>query len=1334
MNKHLALTITVLLIMAFACPMLAGSLSAPVVEAAGDTDHWVKQESGTNANLTGVTAGNSETACAVGANGTVLLTRDRGQTWREQPRKTTSPISAVSSVTSNLFWYIGNTGSDNFLYYSTDGAATWQSGWIKSTNTVRDICMENDKVGWICGDPDSFMHSSTAMWGTSDGKNFNDQDWWGSDTHVISVSAWDTMHAIAVALVEVNGTFYPYSFTTTNGGKDWGDRVQLPLHWIEQGNIRAVRAIPGTKKAIAVGRSGGIYSCDNYGLKDTDWRNISGISSWNFNDVDALDEKQILGVGDDGLAMWLGVSGDNNKLEDTPTDENLRSVSLSPNNTAWAVGDHGTILYEQPPAVITSCQPAAVTQGDSVLLNITGSDTHFRDGVSFVQFSGDGIDVISTSIVNQTVANVQIKVVDNATPGARDVNILTPATEFPNRLRGGLTIKAKPALPPRLDSIDPPQGWAGTYVTLKGAHFGAAQGQSYVAFAGGATATELTQWTDAAVTCAVPASAVSGDVKVHTLLGDSNGVHFDVSQPKVPSIVDTDPNSIKQGETGEITITGQYTHFGTGSSAVFTPADGITVNYTSAVDSNTAKAGITVGRNAPPGTRDVNVLSGPETPVPMAGGLAVQRRDLRPPVLSGISPTSGAVSDRVTLSGQNFGSERGQSRVSFTGADAIDYAAWSDGAIECLVPPGAQSGPVTVTTEDGTSGGEAFVVGSPAIETCSPQSAVQGSSVDVDVLGDFTHFASGDSRAVFSGTGIDVRSTTVWDATHATATIAVAGDAAPGFRDLSVLTGGEIPAPLHNVFRVRAAPPAKPQIRSIQPGSGRVGTTVTVNGADFGQVRGNSEVRFNSRAATRYLSWSDTCIVCTVPFGASTGNVQVATPWGAGTGPSFEVKEFAYYFAEGTTRPGFASYFAILNPDDDDAKVKITYMTGAGKVKTQYLTIKAHSRHTVRASDVLGSGDGPAFDFSAKVECTNGQEIVAERPMYFDYQGFARDGWTGGHDAIGMLEPQGSLLLAEGTTRPGFEPYLTIQNPDGTDAQVTVTYVLGDSTKEEQKLVVPARSRSTVAAFAFLGGGNDFSVQVDCTTGEKIVVERPMYFDYQGAWTGGSDAMGIPVPGTSFNLAEGTTRPGFDSFITLQNPGKAYARVKITYYTGSGGVQEQIVNVAPGSRYTVNVKDFLGSGDEPAYDFSATIKSLAGQEIVVERPMYFNYKGAWNGGHDVVASQAASTNLYFAEGSCRPDFRPYFTIMNPELVPAQVRIEYMLGDGTTKQQDLVVPARSRSTVPAFEFLGIADDDAHDFAAKVSCLNGQQIVVERPMYFNYGGAWDDGSNVMGFQAD
>jgi len=73
----------------------------------------------------------------------------------------------------------------------------------------------------------------------------------------------------------------------------------------------------------------------------------------------------------------------------------------------------------------------------------------------------------------------------------------------------------------------------------------------------------------------------------------------------------------------------------------------------------------------------------------------------------------------------------------------------------------------------------------------------------------------------------------------------------------------------------------------------------------------------------------------------------------------------------------------------------------------QDLNIPANSRVTVAVRDRLGSGDDPAHDFSAKVECTNGRKIIAERPIYFSYKsrGAGIGGWDGGHDVVGFVPP-----------------------------------------------------------------------------------------------------------------------------------------------------------------------------------------------------------------------------------------------------------------------------------------------------------------------------------------
>jgi hypothetical protein len=103
----------------------------------------------------------------------------------------------------------------------------------------------------------------------------------------------------------------------------------------------------------------------------------------------------------------------------------------------------------------------------------------------------------------------------------------------------------------------------------------------------------------------------------------------------------------------------------------------------------------------------------------------------------------------------------------------------------------------------------------------------------------------------------------------------------------------------------------------------------------------------------------------------------------------------------------------------------------------------------------------------------------------------------------------------------------------------------------------------------------------------------------------------------------------------------------------------------------------------------------------------------------------------FAYKACRPGFDPYICIQNPGASDAAVPITYMKGDGTTDNQTLAVGKNSRATVKMKDKLGEGNDSAHDVSTKVECTNGQSIIAERPMYFNYGGAWTGGHDVVGF---
>src|SRR5438067_65029 len=99
----------------------------------------------------------------------------------------------------------------------------------------------------------------------------------------------------------------------------------------------------------------------------------------------------------------------------------------------------------------------------------------------------------------------------------------------------------------------------------------------------------------------------------------------------------------------------------------------------------------------------------------------------------------------------------------------------------------------------------------------------------------------------------------------------------------------------------------------------------------------------------------------------------------------------------------------------------------------------------------------------------------------------------GGSVAAGATGTGTDFSFAEGTTRPGFQEYLTLQNPSAHDTAGTIVYNVIDATSGQRArradpLTLPP-GRTTVDVNATIGADRDVSISV--STADPIVAERP---------------------------------------------------------------------------------------------------------------------------------------------------------------------------------------------------------------------------------------------------
>ncbi len=422
-----------------------------------------------------------------------------------------------------------------------------------------------------------------------------------------------------------------------------------------------------------------------------------------------------------------------------------------------------------------------------------------------------------------------------------------------------------------------------------------------------------------------------------------------------------------------------------------------------------------------------------------------------------------------------------------------------------------------------------------------------------------------------------------------------------------------------------------------------------------------------------------------------------------------------WYFAEGYTGAGFDQWLCLQNPDETSSvTIDAEYMFTNGSTLERSYTVGPHSRGTVNVNLEVGAGR------DVSVRLSSDDPFIAERPMYFDYGGE----WPGGHDLMGITTPSADWFFAEGYTGAGFQEWLCLQNPNGWTVEAEV-YFTGPEVFESRTYYLPADSRTTVSVNGVIGAGLDVSLAIFTTDGDSngyydpIVAERPMYFDYGGAWKGGHISGGTVLPYEEWYFAEGYTGPGFEEWLCLQNPNDTDITVDIDYMFTTGPSLQRSYDVPALSRATVKVNDEVGVGKD------VSIKATSDDPFIAERPMYFDYRYKWQGGSVVTGAMYPSVSWFFAEGYTGPGFEEWLCLQNPGDEATALDISYMLADGTVVPQELTVQPHSRSTVYVNDVVGA------DKELSIKIVSDVPIVAERPIYFLYQGWCPGGDDVMGY---
>jgi hypothetical protein len=263
---------------------------------------------------------------------------------------------------------------------------------------------------------------------------------------------------------------------------------------------------------------------------------------------------------------------------------------------------------------------------------------------------------------------------------------------------------------PSISAVNPLHGPAGTKVTITGAGFTNTTG---VAFSGGSAPALFVVVGATKITATVPANATAGPITVTTAGGTATSADsFNVTQP--PTIADFNPKSGLVGS--HVTITGSG----------FTGTTSVKFKATTAIF--TLIDDTTIDATVPPTTLDGKIT------VTTAGGAGSSASvfNVITPTVGNFSPKKGSAGTLISISGSDLAST---TAVSFDGHAAASLTVVSNTLVTAVVPAGATTGKLTLTTAAGpvVSSGDFTVV--PKIDDFTPKSGLAGSHVTISGSG-----------------------------------------------------------------------------------------------------------------------------------------------------------------------------------------------------------------------------------------------------------------------------------------------------------------------------------------------------------------------------------------------------------------------------------------------------------------------------------------------------------------------------------------------------------------------------------------------------------------------
>ncbi|MFA4904980.1 MAG: YCF48-related protein [Candidatus Margulisiibacteriota bacterium] len=379
---------------------------------------WNLQINTADPRLLGVYAVSDTTLTAVGTEGVVTKSTDRGVTWLSSTIGAANYTWYGIAYPSSTVGYIAGTkgpGTNAEIYKTTNGGTNWSQIFsLGAAQIFYDVFFATENIGWAVGtnqaSPPLKVYRTTdggltTPWSTADLS-------WGNNAFGIHAAYDSSQSVYRVWVVGENGNIS----RSTDSGATFSNQTSgtandlIDVFFIDKDT------------GWVVGDGGTILKTTNGG---TNWTAQTSSTTEGLNGVHFVSSTTGFVVGNNGKILSTTDGGATWTAETSGTPANLYRVYFYDAYNGWAVGGNSRVALIREEANISSFSQNSAAQGSTgVTVNIGG--TGFKAGMT-PSFSGSGITVTSTTITSATEMSVTFDIAAGAATGSRDYRLLTAA-------------------------------------------------------------------------------------------------------------------------------------------------------------------------------------------------------------------------------------------------------------------------------------------------------------------------------------------------------------------------------------------------------------------------------------------------------------------------------------------------------------------------------------------------------------------------------------------------------------------------------------------------------------------------------------------------------------------------------------------------------------------------------------------------------------------------------------------------------------------------------------------------------------------------------------------